>query len=96
MGQEDAETEKRGADFIGALILLIVTERRKDRRVDLAVETFDGTDAELLTFANRLAKLAGIETLRRVGVVKWVDRYTLLRPVTEKQPRRSVTNKQAN
>lgn len=40
------------------------------------------------TFAQRFAGLAGIETLRRLGVVKWVDRYTLLKPFTDKQQRR--------
>lgn len=91
--KEDAEEDRRGADLLAALVMLIATERRADRRVQFEVGTFTGTNDELLGFARRLAKLAGIETLRRVGVVKWVDRYTLLKPVTEKQPRRSMTDK---
>lgn len=91
--KEDAEEDRRGADLLAALVMLIATEKRTDRRVQFEVGAFTGTDDELLAFARRLAKLAKIETLRRVGVIKWVDRYTLLRPVTEKQPRRSMADK---
>jgi hypothetical protein len=91
--KEDAEEDRRGADIIAALVMLISTERRVDRRVQFEVGTFTDSEDELMSFARRLAKLAKIETLRRVGVVKWVDRYTLLKPVTEKQPRRSMTDK---
>ena|SRR5215510_6668838 len=85
---ERKDARERGVDLITVLILLIGAEKRKDRRVQLAVEFFDGMNDELVMFLDRLAGLTGIETLRRVGVVQLIDRYTLLKTVTDKQPRR--------
>jgi hypothetical protein len=45
-------------------------------------------DVELPEIVGRLALLIHLEQRRRAGKYQWVDRYTLLAPVTELQPLR--------
>jgi hypothetical protein len=46
-------------------------------------------DTEVAVFIDRSAALADIEAERLAGFWRRVDRYTLLLPVTDKQPRRT-------
>jgi len=78
VGQEE---DKRGSDLLLVLTLVVSQEKQND--------VFKATDTEMAVFMDRLAALAIIEAERRAGVWRVVDRYTLLRPVTDKQPRRT-------
>jgi hypothetical protein len=78
---EGREEDKRGLDLLLVLTLMIAQEKRKSG--------FRATDIEMAVFMDRFAALADIEAERRAGFWRWVDRYTLLLPVTEKQPLRS-------
>lgn len=75
------EEDKRGSDLLLVLTLVISQEKRDS--------SFKATDTEMAIYMNRLAALATIEAERRAGVWRRVDRYTLLQPVTDKQPRRT-------
>lgn len=74
------EEDRRASDLLLVLTLVISSEKRDDG--------FKATDTEMAVFMDRFASLANIEAERRAGIWRWVDRYTLLRPVTDKQPRR--------
>jgi hypothetical protein len=78
---EGREEDKRGSDVLLVLTLVISQEKQAD--------VFKPTDIEMAVFMDRFAALANIEAERRAGVWRGVDRYTLLRPVTDKQPRRT-------
>ena len=75
------EEDKRGSDLLLVLTLLVAQEKRDGG--------FKATDTEMAVFMDRLVALVTIEAERRAGVWRWVDRYTLLRTVTDKQPRRT-------
>jgi hypothetical protein len=75
------EEDKRGSDLLLVLTLVIAQEKQ--------VGGFKATDIELAVFMDRLAALVDIEAERRAGIWRRVDRYTLLLPVTDKQPRRT-------
>lgn len=78
---EGREEDKRGSDLLLVLTLVISQEKQAD--------VFKATDTEMAVFMDRLSALANIEAERRAGVWRGVDRYTLLRPVTDNQPRRT-------
>ena len=78
---EGGEEDKRGSDLLLVLTLVIAQEKQTG--------SFNSTDTELAIFLDRFAALANIEAERRAGVWRSVDRYTLLLPVTDKQPRRT-------
>ena len=75
------EEDKRGSDLLLVLTLVVSQEKRAD--------VFKATDIEMAIYLDRFAALANIEAERRAGIWRGVDRYTLLRPVTDKQPRRT-------
>jgi hypothetical protein len=75
------EADKRSSDLL-LVLTLVVAQEKKDG-------DFKATDIEMAVFMDRFAALADIEAERRAGVWRWVDRYTLLQPVTDKQPRRT-------
>jgi hypothetical protein len=75
------EADKRSSDLLLALTLVIAQEKQ--------IGVFKATDIELAVFMDRFAALADIEAERRAGIWRWVDRYTILLPVTDKQPRRT-------
>jgi hypothetical protein len=75
------EEDKRGSDLLLVLTLVIAQEKQ--------VGVFKATDIELAVFMDRFAALADIEAERRAGIWRRVDRYTILLPVTDKQPRRT-------
>jgi hypothetical protein len=79
---EGGEEDKRGSDLLLVLTLVIAQEKQ--------IGSFNATDTELALFFDRFAALANIEAERRAGVWRSVDRYTLLLPVTDKQPRRTA------
>jgi hypothetical protein len=78
---EGREEDKRGSDLL-LLLTLVVSQEKQDG-------LFKATDTEMAVFMDRFAALANIEAERRAGVWRVVDRYTLLHPVTDKQPRRT-------
>jgi hypothetical protein len=78
---EGREEDKRSSDLLFVMTLVIAQEKRDS---DLRA-----TDLEMAVFMNRFAALVDIETERRAGFWRRVDRYTLLLPVTDKQPRRT-------
>jgi len=78
---EGREEDKRGSDLLLVLTLVIAQEKQDSG--------FRATDIEMGVFMDRFAALADIEAERRAGIWRWVDRYTLLLPVTDKQPRRA-------
>jgi len=80
---EGREEDKRSSDLLLVLTLVIAQEKQNSG--------FMATDTEMAIFMDRFAALANIEAERRAGFWRWVDRYTLLLPVTDKQPRRSGT-----
>ena len=80
-GAEGQEEDKRGSDLLLVLTLMIAQEKRDSG--------FKATDIEMAVFIDRFAALTDIEAERRAGVWRWVDRYTLLLPVTDKQPGRT-------
>jgi hypothetical protein len=80
-GAEGREEDKRGSDLLLVLTLLIAQEKQ--------IGGFKATDVEMAVFMDRLTALADLEAERRAGIWRWVDRYTLLMPVTDKQPRRT-------
>ena len=82
---EGQEEDKRGSDLLLVLTLVVAQEKRDG--------DIKATDIEMAVFMDRLAALVDIETERRAGFWRWVDRYTLLMPVTDKQPRRTGTSK---
>jgi hypothetical protein len=79
------EEDKRGSDLLLVLTLVIAQEKQ--------VGGFKATDIELAVFMDRFAALADVEAERRAGIWRRVDRYTLLLPVTDKQPRRTGASK---
>jgi hypothetical protein len=81
IGAEGREEDKRGSELLLVLTLVIAQEKQDS---DLKA-----TDLEMAVFIDRLAALTDIEAERRAGVWRWVDRYTLLLPVTDIQPRRT-------
>jgi hypothetical protein len=78
---EGREEDKRSSDLLLALTLMIAQEKQDSG--------FRATDTEMAVFMDRFAALTDIEAERRAGFWRWVDRYTLLLPVTDKQPRRT-------
>jgi hypothetical protein len=78
---EGPEADKRSSDLLLVLTLVIAQEKH--------VGSFKATDIEMAVYLDRFAALADIEAERRAGIWRWVDRYTLLLPVTDKQPRRT-------
>ncbi len=78
---KEREADKHSLDLLLVLTLVITQEKQTGG--------FKATDTEMAVFMDRFAALADIEAERRAGVWRWVDRYTLLLPVTDKQPRRS-------
>jgi hypothetical protein len=78
---EGREEDMRSSDLLLVLTLVIAQEKQDN--------SFKATDIEMAVFMNRLAALADIEAERRAGFWRSVDRYTLLLPVTDKQPRRT-------
>ncbi|HKQ78811.1 MAG TPA: hypothetical protein VJ810_34250, partial [Blastocatellia bacterium] len=78
---EGREEDKRSSDLLLVLTLVISQEKQS--------VVFKATDIEMAIFMDRFAALANIEAERRAGIWRGVDRYTLLRPVTDKQPRRT-------
>lgn len=84
---EGQEADKRSSDLLLTLTLVISQEKQAGE--------FKATDTEMAVFMDRFAALADIEAERRAGVWRRVDRYTILLPVTDKQPRRTaaVTSK---
>lgn len=78
---EGQEEDKRGSDLLLVLTLVIAQEKQDGG--------FKVTDIETAVFIDRFAALADIEAERRAGFWRWVDRYTVLLPVTDKQPRRT-------
>jgi hypothetical protein len=78
---EGLEADKRSSDLLLVLTLVIAQEKQ--------IGSFKATDIEMAVYMDRFAALADIEAERRAGVWRWVDRYTLLLPVTDKQPRRT-------
>jgi hypothetical protein len=74
------EEDMRGSDLLLVLTLVITQEKQAG--------SFKATDIEMAIFMDRFAALTNIEAERRAGVWRWVDPYTLLQPVTDKQPRR--------
>jgi hypothetical protein len=81
IGAEGREEDKRGAELLLVLTLVIAQEKQDS--------SLKATDLEMAVYMDRLAALTDIEAERRAGVWRWVDRYTLLLPVTDKQPRRT-------
>jgi len=81
MDAEGREADKRSSDLLLVLTQVIAQEKQ--------VGGFKATDIEMAVFMDRFAALADIEAERRAGVWRWVERYTLLLPVTDKQPRRT-------
>lgn len=78
---EGREEDMRGSDLLLVLTLVIAQEKQDG--------SFKATDTQMAVFMNRLAALADIEAERRAGFWRSVARYTLLLPVTDKQPRRT-------
>jgi len=78
---EGLEEDRRSSDLLLMLTLVIAQEKQ--------TRDFKATDLEMAIFMERFAALADIEAERRAGFWRRVDRYTLLLPVTEKQPRRT-------
>src|SRR5262245_26325705 len=81
LGAEGLEEDKRGSDRLLVLTLMIAQEKQDSG--------FKATDLEIAVFMDRISALTDIEAERRAGVWRWVDRYTLLLPVTDKQPQRT-------
>jgi len=78
---EGREADKRSSDLLLVLTLVIAQEKQ-----DSGIRA---TDLQMAVFMDRFAALADIEAERRAGFWRRVDRYTLLLPVTDKQPRRA-------
>jgi hypothetical protein len=78
---EGREADKRSSDLLLVLTLVIAHEKKDG--------DFKATDIEMGVFMDRIAALADIEAERRAGFWRRVDRYTLLLPVTDRQPRRT-------
>jgi hypothetical protein len=78
---EGHEADKRSSDLLLVLTLVIAQEKQ--------VGGFKATDIEMAVFMDRFAALTDIEAERRAGIWRWVDRYTLLLPVSDQQPRRT-------
>ena len=78
---EGREEDKRSSDLLLVLTLVVAQEKQEGG--------FRVTDTEMAVFMDRFGALADIEAERRAGIWRWVDRYTLLAPVTDKQPRRT-------
>ncbi len=78
---EGREADKRSSDLL-LVLTLVVSHEKQD-------SGFRATDTEVAVFIDRFAALADIEAERRAGFWRRVDRYTLLLPVTDKQPRRT-------
>src|SRR5262249_14119749 len=72
---------QRSLDFFFLFALVIAQEKRDSE--------LKATDLEMAVFMDRFAALVDIEAERRAGFWRRVDRYTLLLPVTDKQPRRT-------
>src|SRR5262245_18047534 len=75
------EADNRSSDLLLVLTLVVAQEKQAGG--------LKATDIEMAVFMDRFAALADIEAERRAGVWRRVDRYTLLLPVTDKQPRRT-------
>jgi len=78
---EGREEDKRSSDLLFVLTLVTAQEKQDS--------SIKATDLEMAVFMDRFAALADIEAERRAGFWRWVDRYTLLLPVTDNQPQRT-------